>query len=163
LEPSKTPTEAIVGLVVVVLLVIAATAVVVTASNKDDNQSAIVPTGNSSQSVSSGTSISTPAATTTNFKDGSYSAAANYDTPGGVQTMSVNLTISGNTVTDVSITQNATGREDEAYQSDFAYEYKSDVVGKKVSDISLSRVAGASLTTEGFNNALDQIKNQAGA
>jgi hypothetical protein len=37
------------------------------------------------------------------------------------------------------------------------------VVGKSVDEVSLSRVAGSSLTSLGFNNALTQIKEDAKA
>lgn len=161
MDSSQPPTKAIVGLVVVVLLVIAATAVV--ATGKAGKDSAPILGRSSSSSSSANSSPSTAPSATTNFKDGTYTASANYETPGGTQTMNVKLTVSGNTVTDVSITQNATEREDEAYQSAFESEYKSGVVGKKVSDISLSRVAGASLTTDGFNSALADIEKQATA
>jgi K+/H+ antiporter YhaU regulatory subunit KhtT len=73
------------------------------------------------------------------------------------------LTIAGNIVTDSSLQQTATEREDEQYQGAFESEYKSNVVGKKISELSLSRVAGASLTNDGFNSALADIENQAKA
>lgn len=162
MESSQTPTKAIIGLVVVVLLVVAATAAVIASSN---NKGASSTNGsNTSSNVSSSTgSSSGSTASITNVKDGTYSATASYDTPGGVQDITVKLTIAGGSVSDSSLIQNASGREDEAYQSAFESEYQSQVVGKKISDISLNRVAGASLTTDGFNTALLDIANQAKA
>ena len=41
--------------------------------------------------------------------------------------------------------------------------YKSLVVGKDISSISLNRVSGSSLTSQGFNSAIQKIKSQAQA
>lgn len=159
MESSQTPTKAIVGLVVVVLLVVAATAAVIASgSNKETSTG---QTSSTSSTSTSNNSSSTSTASVTNVKDGTYTATASYDTPGGAQDIKVTLTIAGGAVSNSSIMQNATGREDEAYQSAFESEYKTAVVGKKISDISLNRVAGASLTTDGFNTALLDIANQA--
>lgn len=161
MDSSQTPTKAIIGLVVVVLLVVAATAAVIASGNNKDSSASQTSTTSSNTTSTSASSEST--ASVTNVKDGTYTASASYDTPGGVQDIKVTLTIAGGAVSGSSITQNATGREDEAYQSAFESEYKTAVVGKKISDISLNRVAGASLTTEGFNTALLDIAKQAQA
>ncbi len=161
MDSSQTPTKAIIGLVVVVLLVVAATAAVIASGNNKDSSASQTSTTSSNTTSTSSSSGST--ASVTNVKDGTYTASASYDTPGGVQDIKVILIIAGGAVSDSSITQNATGREDEAYQSAFESEYKTAVVGKKISDISLNRVAGASLTTEGFNTALLDIAKQAQA
>ena len=150
-DARKTPNKAIIGIIAVVLLVIVATAVVVAGSGSASNTTA----GTSSTSSSSNSS--------TNFKDGSYSATGNYDSPGGPQSIDVKVTLAGGVITDASVTQNATDREAEQYQSQFASGFKSVVIGKKISDISLSRVAGSSLTPIGFNSALDSIKSEAAA
>ena len=47
------------------------------------------------------------------------------------------------------------------YQDDFVGGYKSQVVGKSIAEIQLGKVSGSSLTSRGFNEALDQIRNQA--
>jgi hypothetical protein len=38
-----------------------------------------------------------------------------------------------------------------------------EVVGKDIDEISVSRVAGSSLTSGGFNDAIEQIKAEAAA
>lgn len=161
MESSQTPSKAIIGLVVIVLLVVAATAAVIASSNNKGSSDGQTNSTSSNSSSTGSTSGST--ANITNVKDGTYTATASYDTPGGVQDITVKLTIASGAVSDSLITQNATGREDEAYQSAFESEYQSAVVGKKISDISLNRVAGASLTTDGFNTALLDIAKQAQA
>ncbi|MBI3889860.1 hypothetical protein HY312_04825, partial [Candidatus Saccharibacteria bacterium] len=84
-------------------------------------------------------------------------------TPGGQESIEVKLTLAGGVITDAAVTQNASGGEAEEYQSKFVASYKSEVVGKKVNEVSLSRVAGSSLTPLGFNTALETIKSDAQA
>jgi hypothetical protein len=64
-------------------------------------------------------------------------------------------------ITGTSATGGANDPEASQYQSQFISGYKSLVVGKSIDSVSLSRVSGSSLTSQGFNNALQQIKNQA--
>ena len=158
MESSGPNKKAIIGLVVVVLLVIAATGVVIATSNKGP-KTTTVATSTSPASSGSGT----PSSSSTAYKDGSYSATGKYDSPGGEESIDVNVTLSGGTITTVSVTPHANVDEASDYQSQFVSGYKSQVVGKKISDVSLSRVAGSSLTSIGFNDAIDQIKSDAKA
>lgn len=100
-------------------------------------------------------------ATSSSYRDGTYSATGTYLSPGGNESISISITLSNGNVTDTSATARATSGASRSYLSDFIYSYKSLIVGKNISSIRLSRVSGASLTTQGFNDALDQIKNQA--
>ncbi len=97
------------------------------------------------------------------YKDGSYSAVGAYTAPSGEESIGVSLTLAGDVVKDVSVIAKATNEDSQKYQSKFISGYKTMVVGKKISDISLSKVSGSSLTPKGFNDALAQIKTQAKA
>lgn len=120
------------------------------------------PTTNDTTSSSSQTSTDTTATASSGvYKDGTYTTKTEYFTPGGTESITVNLTISGGTISAASLSQEATQRDSEFYQQSFADSYKSYVVGKSISGLSLSRVAGASLTTQGFNDALDTIRTKA--
>lgn len=161
MDSSPTSTKAIIGIIVVVLLVVAATAAVIATGNNKDNitndaTTALENTATNGQPPEATSSI-------TNLNDGTYTTSADYATPGGVQEIKVTLTISKGVVSNSVISHVATAREDEEYQSAFDASYKTQVVGKKISDISLHRVAGASLTTDGFNSALLDIAKQAQA
>ena len=46
-------------------------------------------------------------------------------------------------------------------QTDFAANYKSFVEGKNIDEVSLTKVSGSSLSPKGFNDAVEQIKEQA--
>jgi uncharacterized protein with FMN-binding domain len=105
-----------------------------------------------------------PSATTSGmYKDGTYMAAGSYDSPGGKQTIKVSITIASNTVSSSTVQGQAQDGVAQIYQSDFTNGYKKFVDGKKLGDIKISHVSGSSLTSQGFNNALKQIENQAKA
>lgn len=164
MEQPKSPNKAIIGIVVVVLLAAAATAVVVLSSKSATTDEATTTTTSSSTSPSPSTSTTTTdSSSTTTYKDGTYTATGSYQTPGGTESIGVTVTPSGDMITDASVTQNASGGEAEEYQSAFAGGFKSLVVGKKIEDVSLTRVAGSSLTPNGFNNAIAAIESQAKA
>ena len=111
----------------------------------------------------SSTDTSSSPTTSSSYRDGTYTASSEYSVPRSYESIGVTLTIKDSVVTNASITNSEGDRESARYQERFASVYRSYVVGKKVSDIHLSYVAGASETTDGFNDALDQIKQQSQA
>ncbi|WP_213815968.1 hypothetical protein [Glaciihabitans sp. dw_435] len=116
-------------------------------------------TPSDSSSSSSDTTTSTGSATS--FKDGSYTEEGSYVSPGGNQTVKVELTIASGAVTAVTVTPEATDPTATRYQTEFAGGISAEVVGKQLSDLTVSRVAGSSLTSGGFNDAVDKIKADA--
>ena len=117
----------------------------------------------STSSAASTTSPTTTSSSTSGFKDGTYNASSSYYVPHGNENIQVSLTISNGVVTKASV-QNSEGDPTSAqYQESFAAEYKSAVVGKKISGLQLSVIGGASDTTQGFNDALSQISSKAAA
>lgn len=169
MESSNTsPNKAIIGIIVVALIAIAATAVIITTNKKDDtantsDNSATQMADTSDTASDTMDSTNSAADSSATFKDGTYTATGSYQTPGGQESIDLTVTLSGNTITDAKVVQNASGGEAAEYQSKFASGYKSLVVGKKITDVSLTRVAGSSLTPVGFNNAISDIENQAKA
>jgi len=89
----------------------------------------------------------------------SYATSISYNVPNGGQTMDVNISLQNKVVVSVSISQSKRGGTSAEYQQNFQNSYKSYVVGKNINDISLSRVGGASLTTNAFNKAINSIKS----
>ena len=94
---------------------------------------------------------------------GTYSATGEYTSPGGDQTVDVEVTLEDGVITAVTVTPGATDSQSQRYQQDFAANVASEVVGKSLEDVDVSTVASSSLTSQGFNDALDQIAEQAGA
>lgn len=150
--------KVIIGIIVVALIAIAATAVIVLSGNRTDESN----TPSASVSPSPSTAAET-ADSTSSYKDGTYTATGSYQTPGGRESIDVTVTLSGGTITDATVKQNAISGEAEEYQGKFVSGYKSQVVGKKINEVSLTRVAGSSLTPNGFNDAIDDIESQAQA
>lgn len=106
----------------------------------------------------------TPAPVTpkTAYKDGTYKVDVSYGAPdGGDHGVTVSLTIKSDTVTasDVAFAESAGPTAN--FQGRFSSTYKSLVIGQPLSVIKLSRVAGASLTTNAWNDAQAKITAQA--
>ena len=101
------------------------------------------------------------AAGTGSYKDGTYSADGNYISPNGTETVGVELTLAGGAVSDVKITQHPSNPNTRKFQGEFAGGIQSQIVGKKLDEIKVSKVAGSSLTSGGFNQAVEKIKSQA--
>jgi uncharacterized protein with FMN-binding domain len=95
------------------------------------------------------------------YKDGTYSADGNYVSPNGTETVGVQLTLANGTVSDVSITQHPSNPNTRKFQGEFAGGIKAQIVGKKLDELNVSKVAGSSLTSGGFNQAVEKIKSEA--
>ncbi len=118
--------------------------------------------GATATSAATPASEASPAAATGSaYKDGTYSADGNYVSPNGTETVGVELTLAGGAVTDVNITQHPSNPNTRKYQGEFASGIAAQVVGKNIDELNVSRVAGSSLTSGGFNQAVEQIKSQA--
>lgn len=100
---------------------------------------------------------------TSTYADGTYTAEGSYATPESVETISVTITLADDVITAVDVTGNPTKAESEQYQSQFIGGISDEVVGQSIDEISVSRVAGSSLTSGGFNDAIETIKAEAAA
>jgi uncharacterized protein YxeA len=163
MESSNSTNKAIIGIVVIVLLVIAATAVIVMSANSDQAVQTEVSRDTPSSQEQNLANESTSSQESASYADGSYTAKGNYQTPGGQESIDVSVVLRDGAITEATVTQNANGGEAEEYQNRFASGFTSQVVGKKINEVSLSRIAGSSLTPNGFNNAIQEIKDQARA
>ena len=95
------------------------------------------------------------------YHDGTYSADGTYVSPNGTETVGVELTLAAGTVTAVNITQHPSNPNTRKFQGEFAGGIAAQVVGKSIDELNVSKVAGSSLTSGGFNQALDKIKAEA--
>lgn len=95
------------------------------------------------------------------YKDGTYTTTTTYQTPARAEySMEVTLIVANNTVTDSQIVYSQ-GAEKDPNAQRFDAAYRTEIIGKTLDTISLSRVGGASLTTGAFNKALETIKTDA--
>ncbi|GEB94317.1 hypothetical protein [Microbacterium lacticum] len=112
----------------------------------------------------SATASETAAAPATTYVDGTYTADGTYVDGGGVaETVTVTISLAGDVVTAVDVTGDAASPQSRQYQQVFIGGIAGEVVGKDIDDLSVSRVAGSSLTSGGFNDALETIKADARA
>jgi uncharacterized protein with FMN-binding domain len=93
------------------------------------------------------------------YRDGTYSATGQYGSlPSSI---GVSVTLEDDIVTAVEVTPYATNPTSRDYQERFAEAIPALVVGRDIDEVNVSRVAGSSGTPEGFNAALQQIKERA--
>lgn len=120
-------------------------------------------TGADSTSGSESSTGSESAGGDSTYADGTYTADGSYQTPESVESISVTLTLADGVVTEVEVTGDPQARETEQYQGAFIDGIAEEVEGKAIDDLNVSRVAGSSLTSGGFNQAVEDIKEQAAA
>lgn len=103
--------------------------------------------------------------TSATYKDGTYKADGSYKIPedNKSEAISISLTIKDGVVTDSTVSQKAADGKSVLYQEVFAAGYKELVVGKKLDTLKLDVVSGSSLTSGGFNEAVEKVKMQAKA
>ncbi len=114
-------------------------------------------TGSSSASTNGDSAANTSAS----YRDGTYTEDGDYVSPGGPQSVTVKLTLAGDKVTTVTVTGHASDPTAKSYQAQFIGGIAAKVVGKDIDTLKVSRVAGSSLTSGGFNAALKAIKADA--
>ncbi len=95
------------------------------------------------------------------YADGTYRATGQYIAPSGPETVDVTLTIAEDLVTAVEVVGHATDGSAQDHQADFIGGVGELVVGRPLADLAVHRVAGSSLTSGGFNSAVDQIRAEA--
>jgi uncharacterized protein with FMN-binding domain len=66
-------------------------------------------------------------------------------------------------VSAVTVTPEATNPNSVRYQTEFAEGISDEIVGQNIDDLEVDRVAGSSLTSGGFNEAVESIKADAAA
>ena len=99
--------------------------------------------------------------TSASYKNGTYTADGSYQAPSGTESITVKVTLTSDKITAVTVTPHATNGNPAMFQSQFASSISALVVGKDIDTIKVSRVAGSSLTSGGFNAAITSIKADA--
>jgi uncharacterized protein with FMN-binding domain len=124
-----------------------------------------VATGMTTSSMQSASSSNTAASSSTasTYKDGTYSASSEYYVPHGTEDIQVSVTLKNGVITASSVTNSESDPDSAQFQGSFTSAYKSYVIGKSISGLSLNTVSGASDTTQGFNDALSKIASEAQA
>jgi len=97
------------------------------------------------------------------YADGSYTATGEYQAPSGQESVEVTLTLEGGVVSDVEVVGEADDPQAQRYQGQFIDGIGDVVVGKPLDGLQVDKVGGSSLTSGGFNQAVEQIKADAAA
>ena len=119
-------------------------------------------TSTSATTDSTGSSGADSAAdTSAEYTDGTYSATGDYVSPAGPSQVTVDITIEDDSVTAVTVTPLATDPTSKGFQTQFASGIADVVVGRDIDTLDVSRVGGSSLTSGGFNDAVEKIKAEA--
>lgn len=165
-QPNRTTPKIMTTLAVLVVTVVIVFGAKALSSKKPAEAMASTASHATTKSTASTTTPSTststsPTATTSVYKDGSYTASGSYDSPGGTEKITVHVTVASDAVTATSAESGAGDPTAQEFQDQFISGYKALVVGKDLNSIHLSHVSGSSLTSQGFNSALDKIKSQA--
>jgi hypothetical protein len=90
--------------------------------------------------------------------DGIYTTRFEYETPAGLEGNTVSLMFEDGLATSFEMEIETDNRVSVRYQESFITEMKQLVVGKNIEELSeIDIVAGATLTTEAFKNALSDL------
>jgi uncharacterized protein with FMN-binding domain len=127
--------------------------------------SATGPASSGGSGTGTGSDPGSGGATTTssdaNYKDGSYTEPGTYVSPGGEEHISVTLTLSKNVITAMKVITVDADPTATGYEGLFEGGIAAATVGKNINSLNIGVVAGSSLTSMGFNNALAKIKADA--
>lgn len=90
-----------------------------------------------------------------------YTAEVEYESPGGQEVNSFTIILNRGIITKVRVGITTNIDESIYYQKNFASELPKIIVGKRLADLGpIDRLAGASLTTTAFNEAVSTLKNR---
>ncbi len=112
------------------------------------------------------TTAPAPAPTVTGgpYADGQYAASEKYGVVDGVieeDSIDVTATLRDGVITEVSVTGHPLLTQSHDYMQGFVNEISGAVVGRSVEDAHVTALAGASKTSNAFNDAIDDIASQA--
>ena len=97
------------------------------------------------------------------YTDGTYTAEGSYQAPSGTESVDVTITLKDDVITAVEVVGNATDPQAKQHQGEFIAGISDVVVGKDIDTIQVDKVGGSSLTSGGFNKAVEEIKADAAA
>ena len=118
----------------------------------------ITPT-DTTTGTAQGTTNTNTGTVTTNTSS-TRQATVGYSVPNGdTENLSITVTLTNGTISDISFSMTPTNKESSEYYNKFKNSFpKSQVVGKTIGSVSISRVGGASLTTNAFNRAIGELR-----
>ncbi len=119
------------------------------------------PTTSAARTTSPARTSTSTSAPAQQFRDGRYSATGSYDSPGGPEEIGVTVNLSADKIISSELELLGGAGISHSFQTAFASGYADQVIGKKIDSVSLGTVSGSSLTSLGFNSAIEQIEAKA--
>ncbi|MBG6184554.1 uncharacterized protein with FMN-binding domain [Arthrobacter sp. CAN_A214] len=101
------------------------------------------------------------AASDQKYEDGTYTQVGTYVSPGGPEEIGITLTLEGDAVTGAEAEPMPSNPTTEMYQGRFASGIQEEIAGRKLDDLEVDKVAGSSLSSGGFSEAVEKIKSEA--
>ena len=95
------------------------------------------------------------------YTDGTYTVKGVYGTAKNPNGIIVTLQLADDAIAAVAVTPAGTHKTSIGLQKKFAVAISDEVVGRPIDEVHLDRLAGSSLTTKGFNDAIEKIKIEA--
>ena len=155
IHPSKSAAALIAGLALAGSLAACSSPAPATDTGTDTGSD----TGTETDTGDTGTDTGTDTAGA--YTDGTYEASGDYQAPSGTESVDVTVTLADGVITDVQVVGKATDPTAIQHQGEFISGIAAEVVGKPIDEIQVSKVSGSSLTSGGFNKAIDEIKADA--
>jgi uncharacterized protein with FMN-binding domain len=93
------------------------------------------------------------------YADGVYTATGQYGS--GPSSITVTVTLVDDVITAVTVTPHATNPTSLDFQRRFTAAIPAVVVGRRIDEVKVGRLAGSSGTPDGFNAAIQRIREQA--
>lgn len=156
MQEARKPNAAVVAVIVVVLLAAVAGGTVYLLNRQNE-------TGERQTDTTESQTSEAPSSNAASYKDGTYKATGSYLSPGGEESVDVEITLKSSVIESATVTPHPASATSTQYQGEFVDNFKPLVVGKDINEVKLSRVAGSSLTSGGFNEAIEKIKDDAAA
>lgn len=96
------------------------------------------------------------------YVNGEYTGSGTYIPPSGKEEeVDVRLTLEDSVVTELEVTTSGNHPTSKQYQREFTSDIQNQVVGRNIDELDVSKVLGSSLTSQGFNRALEAIRSEA--
>ena len=121
----------------------------------------VVPEPTNTETASGIVESGTDSADLATYKNGTYAVIGEYKSPAGPEEIDVTIILEDAIIRDVTVVAKATNPVSVKRQGAFVEGYKTLVIGKNIDEVELSKVAGSSLTSQGFNDAIEKVKMQA--
>jgi uncharacterized protein with FMN-binding domain len=102
-----------------------------------------------------------PTAPASTYADGTYTKTGYYSAPSGREALTVSVTLKNDIITSSAVSGKSNNKTSQHYIDKFIAGFGAYAIGKDIDRVSMDVVNGASLTPDGYINALATIKTTA--